>query len=51
MNWPTLLIAAVVAGIFLAIVISEIRKKKQGKSSCSCSCGGCPMSGSCHSEK
>lgn len=51
MNWPTILIAAVVAVIFFAIVINEIRKKKQGKGSCSCggSCGACPMGGSCHS--
>lgn len=52
MNLPTILIASAVAVVFLAIVICEIRKKKQGKSSCSCgSCGGCPMSGSCHTQK
>lgn len=50
MNWPTFIIAAIVAVIFVAIVVSEIRKRKSGRGSCSCggSCGACPMSGKCH---
>ena len=51
MNWPTFIIAAIVAVIFVAIVFSEIRKRKSGRGSCSCggSCGACPMGASCHS--
>ena len=43
MNRPTFLIAAVIAVIFLAIVITGIRNKKAGKGGCSCggNCGSC----------
>lgn len=53
MNLPTILIAAIVAIIFLAIVIAEIRNKKKGKHSCSCggSCESCGMNCSCHQNK
>ena len=49
MNWPTIIIALIVAGVFAAIVIAQIRNKKNGKSSCSCggSCGSCGMGGCC----
>lgn len=50
-NAATLLVAAAVAGIFIAIVVKMIRDKKQGKVSCSCGCGGCPMRDSCHGKK
>lgn len=50
MNWPTLLIALLVAVVFVAIVASEIRKRKSGKGGCGCGCGcsDCAMSGTCH---
>lgn len=43
MNWPTIIIASLVAIVFVAIVVSEVRKRKSGKGACSCggSCGGC----------
>ena len=41
MNWPTIIIASLVAIVFLAIVVAEVRKRKSGKGACSCggSCG------------
>ena len=36
----TVIIASIVAILFVAIIASEIHKKKTGKSSCGCSCGG-----------
>ncbi len=51
MNWPTVIVAAVVAAVFLAIVIGGIRRKRLGKGACSAcggSCAGCGMQ--CHSE-
>ena len=49
MNWPTLLIAGLVAAAFAAIIVSGVRKKKHGKSSCACgscaACGACGQSG------
>ena len=52
MNVPTLIVLAMVTAALAAIIIGQIRRKKQGKSSCSCggSCGACPMSGSCHGD-
>ena len=43
MNWPTFLIATLVAAVFLAIVIAGIHNKKKGKHNCSCggNCGAC----------
>ena len=45
---PTIIIASLVAILFVAIVVSEIRNRKNGKGSCSCgsSCGSCGMN--CH---
>lgn len=51
MNWPTVIIAALVAVIFIAIVAGEIRKRKKGEGSCSCGCGGCAMKDTCHQTK
>ena len=44
---PTIIVAAIIAVIFVAIVWNEIRKRKNGQSSCSCggSCGSC---NACH---
>ena len=47
--WTTVICAALIA-IVSAIIISMVKKKKQGKSMvCNCgNCKSCPMSGSCH---
>ena len=43
------MIAAIVAAIFIAIIVNGIKNRKSGKGSCSCgSCGGCAMNGTCH---
>ena len=43
MNWPTIIIASIIAVAFIAVIVVGIRNKKQGKSSCSCggNCGAC----------
>ena len=51
MNWPTIIVAAVIAAVFVAIVVSEVRKRKSGRGGCSCGCGGCAMSDVCHAKK
>ena len=50
MNWPTIIVAGIVALVFIAIVTSAIINKKKGKHACSCGggCSGCAMSGTCH---
>ncbi len=51
-NLGTIAVLAVLVAV-TALVIFKIRKdKKAGKSpTCGCGCGGCAMSGICHSEK
>ncbi|NCC61619.1 MAG: FeoB-associated Cys-rich membrane protein [Verrucomicrobiae bacterium] len=50
-NLATILICTALAAVVALIIISMIRGKKKGKTSCGCGCTGCPMSGSCHHEK
>jgi len=47
-NWPTIIVASIIALIFIAIVAGEIRKRRNGKGGCSCGCGGCAMRDACH---
>jgi len=47
-NLATILVGLAVVAILTAVTLHLVRQKKQGKSSCSCGCSGCPMSGSCH---
>ena len=46
----TIVIACVIAILFIAVVASEIIKKKKGKPSCSCG-GNCGACGLCHGYK
>lgn len=48
---PTIIVAAIIAIIFVAIIANEIHKRKSGKGSCSCGCSGCGMSEVCHGKK
>lgn len=48
-NWGTLLVGAAVLAVVLAVLFKMVWDKKQGKSSCSCGCGGCSgCGGACH---
>ncbi len=47
---PTLIISAVIGIIVIAIIVNEIKKRKNGQSSCSCGCGGCALKDKCHKE-
>ena len=49
-NAGTIIVTLVLAGIVTAILIRLHKDKEQGKSSCGCSCGSCPMSGACHKQ-
>ena len=45
---PTIIVSAIIAVIFVAIVYSEIRKRQKGQGSCSCG-GSCSTCGAgCH---
>lgn len=47
----TVIIASIVAILFVAIIASEIHKKKTGKSACGCSCGSCDGCSACRQGK
>ena len=51
MNLPTSVILAIILYLFIRIVAGEIKKKKEGKTSCGCGCSGCAMADKCHAEK
>jgi hypothetical protein len=49
-NIGTIIVAIVLAGLLALLIVTLIRRKKQGKSSCSCGCASCPHSEKCHSQ-
>ena len=50
-NLGTLLISAVLIAIVTSIIISLIRQKKRGRSSCGCNCAHCALHGQCHKQQ
>ncbi len=48
-NLSTILICFALIVIVAMIIWHLVRQKKQGKSSCGCTCAHCALSGSCHS--
>ena len=50
-NAGTLIVLAVLLILVALAVVKMIRDRKQGKSTCSMGCGGCPMSGTCHKKQ
>lgn len=48
MNWQSVVVLAAVAALFIAVVVGEILKRRNGKASCACGCEGCAMKDSCH---
>ena len=47
-NMATIIISAFLVLVVAAILVSMVRGKKKGKSSCGGGCAGCAMSGACH---
>ena len=52
-NYPTILVAAAVLGIFLAVLAGLVKKKRTGGASCACACGcaSCPNSAACRDRQ
>ena len=48
-NIATVIICLVLIAVVAAIIVSLVRNKKKGKSSCGCNCAHCAMAGYCHS--
>ena len=51
MNLPTILIGLLVLGVFVAIIVQQVRKKKRGEGGCGCGCSGCASSELCHPKQ
>lgn len=49
MNIPTIIVATILAVIFVLIVVSEVKKRKNG--GCGCGCAGCKNAGVCNIKK
>lgn len=47
-NLGTIVVALILLAVVTAIIVSMIRDKKKGKSSCGCDCAHCGCCGSCH---
>lgn len=50
-NLANIAVCAVLLVIVTLIIVHMVKNKKEGRSSCGCDCGGCPMSDGCHHEK
>lgn len=50
-NLGTIATLAVVLVIVALLVFKLVRDKRKGKTSCSCGCSSCPMSGGCPGAK
>ena len=49
-NAGTVIVSIVLIALMTGIVIRMRKDRSQGKSSCGCNCGCCPMAGSCHKQ-
>lgn len=49
-NASTIIVGAAVAALLAFVIIKMVKDKKKGKSSCGCSCAGCPSAGACHTK-
>lgn len=48
---PTIIVASIIAALFVTIVANSLYNRKNGKSTCSCGCAGCGMADVCHNKK
>ncbi len=52
MNLPTLIVGTIVAIVFVACLVHEIKKRRKPGGSCSCDCSSCgSCGGSCCDHK
>ena len=47
-NAGTLVVSLLLTALVAGIIVKLRRDRRQGKTSCGCDCGCCPMAGSCH---
>ena len=49
-NAGTIVVSLLLIGLVTLSIVRLRKDKKQGKSSCGCNCGCCPMASSCHKQ-
>lgn len=49
-NLGTIVVSVVLAIVVALVILKMLRDRKNGKSSCSCGCGGCAMKDTCHKK-
>jgi hypothetical protein len=47
----TVLIAGVIFGLMALVVVKQVKKAKNGESSCGCGCNKCSSASACHGSK
>jgi len=50
-NLPSVIVGVILLVIVASIVRGQVRKRKNGGSSCGCGCSGCAMSEHCHPKQ
>ena len=50
-NLGTVFVCVILVAVIAIVLYDMIRKKQKGSFSCTCNCGGCPVSGTCHKRK
>lgn len=50
-NLATIIVLLIVVAVLFLVVLKMIKDKRNGKKSCNCGCGGCPLSDTCHNKK
>lgn len=49
-NLPTIIALILTVAVLGGVIAMMVIRRKKGKTSCSCGCGGCAMRGVCHSQ-
>lgn len=47
----TVLIAGIIFALMALVIVKQIKKAKNGESSCGCGCSNCSSSSACHGKK
>ncbi len=52
MDWQLITVIVIIVLVLARVVWNVVRRVRQrGRSSCSCGCGGCPLSDECNGRK
>lgn len=49
-NWGTLVICLILGAVIALIVLSLVKNRRAGRTSCGCGCADCAMAGRCHQK-